>query len=115
MYYVYILSNPRRTTLYINITADMDACLAAHRSGRESPFTQKYILVHLIYFEIFDCVDRAESRVKQLKNWHRSWKWNLIMAANPSLMALSPIDAETSSASKPSLYESQRKHRTPVV
>ncbi len=101
MFYVYILSNPTRTTLYINATDDIDACLYAHRKGTLSPFTRKYILVHLIYFEIFDCIDRAEARARQLKNWHRQWKWNLIMAANPSLRALSPIDAETSSASQP--------------
>ena len=101
MPYVYILSNPRRTTLYINFTSDIDTCLAAHRAGTESPFTKKYILVHLIYFEPFEKIETAQARARQLKNWHRAWKWNLIMAANPKLRALSTTDAEPSSASQP--------------
>ena len=30
----------------------------------------------------------AIEREKQLKNWHRDWKWNLIQEENPALLDL---------------------------
>jgi putative endonuclease len=49
----YILSNPRRTTLYIGSTDDLRETIASHRRGTASPFTKKYKLFHMIYFESF--------------------------------------------------------------
>lgn len=98
-YHVYILSNPRRTTLYINATDDLSNTIMRHKSGVESLFTRKYKLVHMIYLETFPDVDTANARKRQLKNWHRNWKWNLILLSNPQLRELVQIDAETSSAS----------------
>ena len=33
--------------------------------------------------EVFDDMFEAIKREKQLKNWHRDWKTNLIKSANP--------------------------------
>ena len=30
----------------------------------------------------------ARKREKQLKNWHKEWKWNLIRKSNPDLKIL---------------------------
>ena len=98
-HHVYILSNHLRTTLYINSTNDLSETIASHKQGRESLFTRKYKLVHMIYLETFADQELAEARKWQLKNWRRDWKWNLILAANPKLRELVQIDAETSSAS----------------
>ena len=35
-------------------------------------------LENLVYYEIFDDIENAIKREKQLKNWHRDWKINLI-------------------------------------
>ena len=100
MFHVYILSNRRRTTLYINSTSDLSQTILRHKKGLESPFTRKYRLVHMIYLETFADEQAAITRQKQLKNWRRAWKWNLILAANPRLRELIQIDAEPSSASQ---------------
>jgi putative endonuclease len=98
MFHVYILSNPLRTTLYINSTDDLCNAIIAHKKGAGSTFTRKYKLFHMIYLESFVDGETALARQRQLKNWHRQWKWNLILAANPKLRELTCVDAETSSA-----------------
>ncbi len=72
-----------------------------HKNKLVSGFTNKYNLVKLIYYEITDDVRSAIRREKQLKNWHREWKINLINQFNPEWHDLSKEffrDAETSSA-----------------
>ena len=55
----------------------------------------------MVYYEIYTDIQEAIRREKQLKNWHREWKINLIESLNPGWDDLSKdwgIDAETSSA-----------------
>jgi putative endonuclease len=86
--YVYILSNKHRTTFYIGVTNNLQRRVIEHRSGTGSKFTSKYNLVDLVYYErIFD-IEKAIAREKQLKNWHRDWKLNLIKSVNPEMKDL---------------------------
>ena len=39
---------------------------------------KKYNTKDLIYFETFSNIEQAIAREKQLKNWHKEWKLNLI-------------------------------------
>lgn len=50
----------------------------------EKCFTAKYNCKKLIYFENCDDIETAIKREKQLKNWHREWKINLIESMNPT-------------------------------
>jgi len=43
----------------------------------------------LIYFEFYDSIEEAIAREKQLKNWKRVWKMELIQKVNPNFTALS--------------------------
>ena len=54
-----------------------------HVEGKGSSFLAKYKLKYLVYYEEFQYVDEAIKREKQLKNWHRQWKINLIEKVNP--------------------------------
>ena len=54
-------------------------------------FTSKYNCTKLVYYENFTTIDEAISREKQLKNWHRQWKENLIMSVNPTWKDLSDL------------------------
>ena len=85
---IYILSNKNRTTLYIGVTSDLDRRIAEHVEGEGSKFSSKYNLTDLVYFEEFDDISEAIAREKQLKNWKREWKINLIKSLNPELKDL---------------------------
>ncbi|MEM7483869.1 MAG: GIY-YIG nuclease family protein [Bacteroidota bacterium] len=86
--YLYILTNSSRTMLYIGATSNIKKRIKKHTAGTGAVFTKKYHLKHLIYFEIFDTVGNAFKREKQMKNWRKEWKWNLIKSKNPELLDL---------------------------
>ncbi|MBI3195599.1 MAG: GIY-YIG nuclease family protein [Ignavibacteriae bacterium] len=86
--YVYILSNYTRSTLYIGVTSNLGLRLQQHQEGG-SEFTKMYNVKYLLYFEEFANIQDAIAREKQLKNWHRDWKLNLIKTVNPELKDLS--------------------------
>ncbi len=69
-----------------------------HREGAIPGFTQKYNLKFLMYYEAMSSIEDAIRREKQLKNWHREWKMNLIKSANPEMKDLANevlgLDAE---------------------
>jgi len=88
-YYVYILTNKHRTTLYIGMTNNLEYRVAQHRSGEVEGFTQRYQLKHLVWFEHFRAVHAAIAREKQLKGWLRSKKVALIEKTNPRWFDLS--------------------------
>ena len=76
--YVYILGNHNRTTLYIGVTSNIERRILEHKAGVGSVFTSKYQLTDLLYVEHVPTIEAAIQREKQLKNWHRNWKMNLI-------------------------------------
>ncbi|MEL0457570.1 GIY-YIG nuclease family protein [Flavobacteriaceae bacterium SZ-1-7] len=86
--FVHILTNKYRTTFYVGVTANLEKRLIEHNEEKGSIFTKKYNLKDLIYFEEFTDVNQAIAREKQLKNWHKDWKINLIKEKNPTLRTL---------------------------
>ena len=86
-YYVYIIGNDR-PTLYIGVTNNLIRRVYEHKHGLVEGFTKKYGLKKLLYFEVFNRIDDAIAREKQLKHWNREWKLELIRKTNPSLKDL---------------------------
>jgi len=84
MFYVYIMANKTNSVLYIGVTNNLERRALEHRNGLIEGFTQKYNLKKLVYFEIAPDAISAIRREKQLKNWHRDWKFNLISVINPN-------------------------------
>ncbi|WP_107716998.1 MULTISPECIES: GIY-YIG nuclease family protein [Novosphingobium] len=80
---VYILASGVRGTLYIGVTSALMQRLWQHREGITGGFTARYGVYRLVHFEIFADMEQAIVREKQLKNWRRDWKLNLVHAANP--------------------------------
>ena len=83
--YTYIITNKYRTTFYVGVTADLNKRITEHQNGTGSVFTKKYNLKDLIYYEIFTDINQALLREKQIKNWKKEWKLNLIKEQNPKL------------------------------
>ena len=87
-YYVYILTNRTNNVLYIGVTNNLERRVFEHKLGLIEGFSKRYKLTKLIYFEESLSVVDAIVREKQLKNWHREWKLNLIKSINPGLKDL---------------------------
>jgi putative endonuclease len=85
---VYILASKLYGTLYIGVTSDLLKRLSEHRGHLTPGHTSKYGIYRLVYFETFGTMEPAIAREKQLKNWHRQWKINLINAENPQWVDL---------------------------
>lgn len=94
-YFVYILTNWKNTIFYIGVTNALPRRMYEHKYKLVEGFSSKYKLKKLVYFEECNRIEDAIAREKQLKNWHRDWKINLIKDVNPTFKDL---DAETSSA-----------------
>ncbi|MCX6181319.1 MAG: GIY-YIG nuclease family protein [Bacteroidetes bacterium] len=87
--YTYLISNYERTVLYIGVTNDIERRMMEHKSGSGSIFSSQYKCKYLMFFEEFQTISDAIEREKQLKNWRKEWKWNLIKENNPELVDLS--------------------------
>ena len=87
-YYVYILTNRTNNVLYIGVTNNLERRVFEHKHGLIEGFSKRYKLTKLIYFEESLSVVDAIVREKQLKNWHREWKLNLIKSINPGFKDL---------------------------
>lgn len=82
--YVYILTNKRKTVLYIGVTSNLQRRIAEHKSGCGSLFARKYHLNQLVYFEAFEDIHSAIAREKSLKGITRNKKETLISSINPT-------------------------------
>ena len=76
--------NYKNSVFYIGVTNDLERRKSEHKNGEVRGFTQRYKLNKLVYFEEYPNMTDAIRREKQLKNWHRDWKLNLIKSVNPS-------------------------------
>ena len=53
-------------------------------------FTARYGCDRLVYFEIHGTAEAAITREKQMKEWRRAWKIELIEKNNPEWLDLYP-------------------------
>ncbi|WP_406825167.1 GIY-YIG nuclease family protein [Pedobacter sp. KACC 23697] len=83
--YVYILTNFKHTVLYIGVTSELYFRIKEHKDKcYPNSFSARYNCNLLVFFEQFDSIEEAIIREKQLKNWKRAWKINLINELNPN-------------------------------
>ena len=83
-YFVYILTNRPNGTLYIGVTNNLTRRLFEHRQGTANSFARRYNCNHLVWFEHHSEITQAILREKRIKKWNRTWKVQLIEAANPT-------------------------------
>ena len=82
-YYVYIVSNKPRGSLYIGFTSGLPKRAWEHKNKVVKGFTERYNLDRLVHFEVFADPENAIKREKNLKKWNRDWKIELIEKTNP--------------------------------
>ena len=81
-YTVYILAN-RRHRLYIGVTSNLARRLPQHHTGTGSRFAARYAMTKLVLAETCTSPLDAIAREKQLKQWSRAKKVELIERVNP--------------------------------
>ncbi|HYM19494.1 MAG TPA: GIY-YIG nuclease family protein [Candidatus Kapabacteria bacterium] len=81
-YYIYILTDAKHNTLYTGVTNDLKRRVYEHKHPEKSSFTEKYHVNMLMYYEIFDTMDAAIRREKQIKGGSRAKKIALIESMN---------------------------------
>ena len=82
-YFVYILTNKPRGTLYVGVTNDLVRRSYERREGVVPGFTKRYGLKQLVHFEQYDSPTAAIQREKNIKHWSRAWKLDLVDSSNP--------------------------------
>ena len=80
--FVYFMSNAYNNVLYIGVTNNLTRRVAEHKAKINKGFTYKYNCDKLVYYEVFDSIVDAIAREKQLKNWKREWKNELVVKQN---------------------------------
>ena len=83
LFAVYMMASRRRGTLYIGVTSHLPKRVWEHREGVVEGFTKCYGVRKLVWFEVHDNAESAITREKQLKEWRRAWKIDLIEERNP--------------------------------
>ncbi len=80
---VYILTSKPFGTLYVGVTSDLCSRVSLHKQKLYGGFTARYSVDRLVHFEFHDSMEQAIKREKQLKEWKRAWKIQLIEEFNP--------------------------------
>ena len=80
---VYILASHRNGTLYTGVTSALWNRVAAHKDGSVPGFTRKYGVKSLVWYEHHHSMENAIRRERQIKEWQRKWKIELIERFNP--------------------------------
>ena len=87
--FVYFMSNTYNNVLYVGVTNNLTRRVAEHKAKINKGFTYKYNCDKLVYYEAFDLIVEAIAREKQIKNWKREWKNELVVKKNANWEDLS--------------------------
>jgi putative endonuclease len=83
-YFVYILASDSRE-LYVGVTGNLVRRVAQHRTPVSSGgYTAAHLTTHLVYCESTQDVLAAIIREKQIKEWTRQKKIDLVERMNPA-------------------------------
>lgn len=72
-----------RGTLYTGVTNSLENRVAQHREGKIDGFSKRYGCTRLVYYEQHQYILNAIEREKEVKNFIRKKKEELIKTINP--------------------------------
>ena len=83
---MYIVTNLNKSVLYTGFTKDLPQRLKEHfdNRGKEKTFAGRYFCYNLVYYEWHQYVLNAIGREKEIKNFSRLKKEELISSVNPN-------------------------------
>ena len=87
---VYLLASRPFGTLYVGSTADLIRRVWEHKMKAVPGFTAKYGVDRLVWYELHESLASAAHRERQIKEWKRAWKVELIEKDNPQWVDLYP-------------------------
>lgn len=76
------MTNKSNTVLYAGVTSDLIKRVYEHKMKLVSGFTKKYRINKLVYYEVFEDIENAILREKQIKAGSRMKKIDLINSIN---------------------------------
>jgi putative endonuclease len=77
------MASKRNGTLYTGVTSSLIKRVYEYKNNLLEGFTKKYKVHILVYYEHAEDIESAIEREKQIKNWQRNWKIDLIQKENP--------------------------------
>ena len=77
------MASERNGTLYVGVTSDIAKRVWEHKNNIIEGFTKKYSVHKLVWYQIFENMPEAIKAEKQMKEWKRKWKLELIESMNP--------------------------------
>jgi putative endonuclease len=80
--YVYIMTNKSNTVIYTGVTSNLVKRVYEHKEKLIEGFTKKYNVSKLVYYEVFEGMENAILREKQIKAGSRKKKFELINSMN---------------------------------
>jgi putative endonuclease len=80
---IYILANRRNGALYTGVTSDIVKRVWEHKNDLVAGFTKRYRVHYLVWYELHETMNSAIEREKNIKEWKRDGKLNMIEKNNP--------------------------------
>ncbi len=77
------MASEKNGTLYIGSSSDLVKRVWQHKNEYFEWFSKEYNTKLLVYYEPHNNMDGATTRERQLKEWKRNWKKDLIEKHNP--------------------------------
>ena len=81
--YVYLLTNNNNSVIYTGVTTGLIKRINQHKHKQTPGFSSRYNLSKLVYYEVFETVNDAIKREKQIKAGSRKDKLKLTKSTNP--------------------------------
>ncbi len=78
------MMNKYNNVIYVGVTSNLEKRAYEHTHQLSDGFTKKYRVNKLVYYEVFNRIEDAIAREKQIKAGSRSKKLKLIKLLNPN-------------------------------
>ena len=77
-----MMTNKRNAVIYVGVTNNLKRRVFEHKEKLAEGFTKKYNITKLVYYEVFENIENAILREKQIKAGSRQKKSELVNSMN---------------------------------